>query len=163
MEVIDEPFGTTTASWSPLGTVRAPTTMIPSPPDAAKTGGASPTPPMSMEPEAAASSMGGPEVKSSQVTLNGSVLSRPAACRMASAPVPFWSPTFSVTEDRLAELDAGALAAALAGVDEAAGSELEPELLDEEQAAAASPVRARTGIAISFRLGFMIILLFRLV
>jgi hypothetical protein len=77
--------------------------------------------------------------------------------------VPFWSPTFSVTEDRLTELDADALATALAGVDEAAGSELELELLDEEQAAAASPVRATTGIAISFRLSFILILLFRLI
>ena len=54
--------------------------------------------------------MGGPEVKSAQVTLNGNVLSRPAACRTASAPVPFWSPTFNVTADRLTELDADALA-----------------------------------------------------
>ena len=99
---------------------------------------------MSMEPEDAASRMGGPEVKSAQVTLNGNVLSRPAAFRSASAPVPFWSPTFRVTEDRLTELDADALADA----DDAAGAEPELELLDEEQAAAASPVRARTGIAI---------------
>jgi hypothetical protein len=42
-----------------------------------------------------------------------------------------------------------------------AGAALEVELLDEEQAAAASPVRARTGIAISFRLSFILILLFR--
>ena len=54
--------------------------------------------------------MGGPEVKSDQVTWNGSVLRRPAALRTASAPVPFWSPTFSVTEDRLTELDGDALA-----------------------------------------------------
>src|ERR1700733_10455201 len=158
MEVIGEPFGTTSASWSPLGTERAPTTTIPSPPDAAKTGGASPTPPMSMEPEDAASRMGGPEVKSAQVTLNGNVLSRPAAFRSASAPVPFWSPTFRVTEERLTELDADALADA-----DDAGAEPELELPDEEQAAAASPVRARTGIAISFRLSFMLILLFRFV
>ena len=58
---------------------------------------------MSTEPEAIASSMGGPEVKSDQFTLNGSVLSRPAAFSTASAPVPFWSPTFSVTEDRLTD------------------------------------------------------------
>jgi hypothetical protein len=70
---------------------------------------------------------------------------------------------FSVTEDRLTELDADALATALAGVDEAAGSELELELPDEEQAAAASPVRARTGIAVSFRLSFILIPLFRLI
>jgi hypothetical protein len=45
----------------------------------------------------------------------------------------------------LIELDADALADA-----GSAGAEL--ELLDEEQAAAASPVRARTGIAMNFRL-----------
>src|SRR5580704_11801586 len=105
---MDEPFGTTSASWSPVGTSRAPTISTPSPPAAAKTGGASPTPPTSTEPEAIASSMGGPEVKSAQVTWNGSVLRRPAALRIASAPVPFWSPTFSVTEDRLTELDGDA-------------------------------------------------------
>ena len=109
MDVIGEPLGTTSASWSPVGTVRAPTISTPSPPAAAKTGGASPTPPTSTEPEAIASSMGGPEVKSDQFTWNGSVLSRPAALRIASAPVPFWSPTFSVTEDRLTELDGDAL------------------------------------------------------
>ena len=103
IDVIDEPFGTTTASWSPRGTSRAPTISTSSPPEAAKTGGASPTPPMSTEPEAIASSMGGPEVKSDQFTLNGSVLSRPAAFSTASAPVPFWSPTFSVTEDRVTD------------------------------------------------------------
>jgi hypothetical protein len=59
---------------------------------------------------------------------------------------------FSVTEDRLAELDGDA--------DDAAGTEVELEPL-EEQAAAASPVRASTGIAISFRLSFILILLFR--
>jgi hypothetical protein len=59
----------------------------------------------------------------------------------------------------LTELDADPLADA----DDAAGAEPELELLDEEQAAAASPVRARTGIAISFRLSSMLILLFRFV
>src|ERR1700689_5115736 len=105
MEVIGEPFGTTTASWSPL-VWRAPTISTCSPPDAAKTGGASPTPPMSTEPEAIASSIGGPEVKSDHVTWNGSAFSRPAAASTASAPVPFWSPMFSVTEDRFTALDA---------------------------------------------------------
>src|ERR1700744_5409996 len=105
MDVIGDPLGTTTASWSPVGTVRAPTITTPSPPAAAKTGGASPTPPTSTEPEAIASSMGGPEVKSDQFTWNGSEFRRPAALSTASAPVPFWSPTFSVTEDRSTELD----------------------------------------------------------
>jgi hypothetical protein len=62
---------------------------------------------------------------------------------------------FSVTEDRLAEPDADALA----GADDA-GSDLELELPDEEQAAAASPTRARTGIAISFGLRCMLSLFF---
>src|SRR5580700_3550209 len=135
MDVIGEPLGTTTASWSPPGTVRAPTITTPSPPAAAKTGGASPTPPMSTEPEAIASSMGGPEVKSDQLTWNGSVFSSPAADSTASAPVPFWSPMFSVTEDRLAEPDADGSAAA----DEAA-DEVDDED-DDEQPAAARPTR----------------------
>jgi hypothetical protein len=117
---------------------------------------------MSTEPEAIASSMGGPEVKSDQLTWNGSVLSRPAALRIASAPVPFWSPTFSVTEERPAELDGEALADAPAADADAAAAGVELELLDEEQAAAARPVRAMTEDARSFRLGFMSILLFRL-
>src|ERR1700689_867916 len=129
MDVIGESLGTTTASWSPPGTVRAPTITTPSPPAAAKTGGASPTPPTSTEPEAIASSMGGPEVKSDQLTWNGSVFSRPAALRIASAPVPFWSPTFSVTEDRLTELEGdalpgGAAAAAVAARSAPGGSSL---------------------------------------
>src|SRR5271166_2449069 len=116
MEVIGEFFGTTTASWSPL---------------------VSRTPPMSTAPEAMASSIGGPEVKSDQVTWNGSVLSRPAAVSTASAPVPFWSPMFSVTEDRFTELDADGLvvlAAVLPVLDDD----------DEEQPAAASPATAST-------------------
>src|SRR5580704_14076856 len=153
---IDEPFGTMSASWSPLGTERAPTISTCSPPDAAKTGGASPTPPTSTEPEAIASSMGGPEVKSDQLTLNGSAASRPAAFRTASAPVPFWSPTLSVTEDRFTdEPDEAAV------LDDDAVGVL--ELLDEEQAAAASPLSAMTEAARSVRLDFMrLILLFRL-
>src|SRR5690242_5397035 len=102
MEVIGEPLGTTTASWSPL-VLRAPTISIASPPDAANTGGASPTPPMSTEPDAMACSIGGPEAKSDQLTLNGSVFSRPAAASTASAPAPFWSPTFSATGERSVE------------------------------------------------------------
>src|ERR1700704_6382328 len=123
MEVIGEPLGTTSASWSPL-VCRAPTISTASPPDAANTGGASPTPRMSTEPDAIACSIGGPEVKSDQLTLNGSVFSRPAAESTALAPVPFWSPTFSVTDERSVELDADAL------VPEAAGEE---EEADEEQ------------------------------
>src|SRR6202034_3222220 len=162
MDVIGEPLGTRTASWSPPGTVRAPTISTPSPPAAAKTGGASPTPPTSTEPEAIASSIGGPEVKSDQFTWNGSEFSRPAALRTASAPVPFWSPTFSVTEERSTELDGEALldpAAAALAVE--VGVEL--ELLDEEQAVAARPARAMAEIARSlFRLRFNVCPLFRL-
>jgi hypothetical protein len=100
--------------------------------------------------------MGGPEVKSDQFTWNGSVFRRPAALRMASAPVPFWSPTFNVTEDRLTELDGEALAAADAAVavDAAAASE-ELELLDEEQAARPSPVTTIAETAMIFRLWFI--------
>jgi len=92
---------------------------------------------MSTEPEAIASSIGGPEVKSDQVTWNGSVFSRPAAESTASAPVPFWSPTFSVTEDRFTAADADGLLV------------LAPELAvldddDDEQPAAASPANAST-------------------
>src|SRR5580658_8656615 len=109
MEVMGEFLGTTTASWSPA-VWRAPTISTASPPEAANTGGASPTPPMSTEPESIACSIGGPEVKSDQLAWNGSVLSSPAADSTASAPVPFWSPMFSVTVDRLTAVDADALA-----------------------------------------------------
>ena len=93
---------------------------------------------MSTEPEAIACSIGGPEVKSDQSTWNGSVFEQ-AAVSTASAPVPFWSPTLSVTEDRFtvfAELDAGGLlvpAPELAVLDD-----------DDEQPAAASPANAST-------------------
>ncbi len=68
----------------------------------ANTGGASPTPPMSSEPEAIAWRIGGPDVKSAHLTWRPSlstlfVLIRPAASSTASAPVPAWSPTFSTT------------------------------------------------------------------
>jgi hypothetical protein len=77
------------------------------------------------------------------------VFSRPAALRIASAPVPFWSPTFSVTEERLTELVGEALLdAAAAALAVEAGAEL--ELLDEEQAVAARPARAMAEIARSF-------------
>jgi hypothetical protein len=79
--------------------------------------------------------IGGPEVKSDQLTLNGSVFSRPAADSTASAPVPFWSPTFSVTEDRSVELDADALVLAVVPADA-------DEEDDDEQPAAASPATA---------------------
>ena len=91
-------FGTTRAA-AAAGAVRAPTIVTFSPPDAANTGGASPTPPMSTEPEPMACSIGGPEVKSVQLALNGSLLISPAACSSASAPVPFWSPMVSVTDE----------------------------------------------------------------
>jgi hypothetical protein len=92
---------------------------------------------MSTEPEAIASSIGGPEVKSDQLTWNGSVFSRPAAVSTASAPVPFWSPTFSVTEDRFTELDADGL---LVLASEA--PVLDDD--DDEQPAAASPANVST-------------------
>jgi hypothetical protein len=49
--------------------------------------------------------------------------------------VPFWSPTFSVTEDRFAELDADAPVPAVVG-------EEADEEDDDEQPAAASPATA---------------------
>jgi hypothetical protein len=49
--------------------------------------------------------------------------------------VPFWSPTFSVTEDRPAEPAADALALAVPPV-------ADEEEDDDEQPAAASPARA---------------------
>jgi hypothetical protein len=130
IEVIGEFFGTRTASWSPL-VVRAPMISMPSPPEAAKTGGASPTPPTSTDPDDMACSIGGPEVKSDQLAWNGSVSSSPAAVSSACAPVPFWSPMFSVTEDRFTALEVG--------VPEAAE---DADEVDEEQPAAASPASA---------------------
>ena len=86
-----------------------------------------------------ASSIGGPEVKSDQLTWNGSVFSSPAAVSTALAPVPFWSPMFSVTADRFTELDDAdgllVLAADVPVVDDDD---------DDEQPAAASPVNAST-------------------
>ena len=49
-----------------------------------------------------ACSIGGPEVKSDQATLNGSLPISPAAVSSACAPVPAWSPTCRVTPDTLA-------------------------------------------------------------
>src|SRR2546429_1728667 len=74
------------------------------PPAAANTGGALPTPPMSTDPAPIACSIGGPEVKSDQATLNGSLPISPAAVSSACAPVPAWSPMCSVTPDTLAGL-----------------------------------------------------------
>ncbi len=72
------------------------------PPAAANTGGALPTPPMSTDPAPMACNIGGPEVKSDHSTLNGSLPISPAAVSSACAPVPAWSPTCSVTPDKLA-------------------------------------------------------------
>src|SRR6266436_4860341 len=71
------------------------------PPAAANTGGALPTPPMSTDPAPMACSIGGPEVKSDQATLNGSLPISPAAVSSACAPVPAWSPMCKVTPDTL--------------------------------------------------------------
>jgi hypothetical protein len=49
--------------------------------------------------------------------------------------VPFWSPTFSVTEERSVELDADALALAVVPEDAVDDED------DDEQPAAASPAR----------------------
>ena len=82
---IDELAGTSSAD--PCGLAwKAPTMAILSPPAAAKTGGALPTLPMSTAPAPIACSIGGPEVKSDQVALNGSLLISPAAVSSACAP-----------------------------------------------------------------------------
>jgi hypothetical protein len=73
------------------------TTAIWLPPAAANTGGASPTLPTSTEPDPIAWSIGGPEVKSDQCALNGSMPISPAAVSSACAPDPAWSPRFRVT------------------------------------------------------------------
>src|SRR6185312_11498366 len=72
------------------------------PPAAANTGGALPTPPTSTDPAPIACSIGGPDVKSDHAPLNGSFPISPAAVSSACAPVPAWSPTCSVTPDKLA-------------------------------------------------------------
>jgi hypothetical protein len=83
--------------------------------------------------------------------------------RTASAPVPFWSPTFNVTEERLTELDGEALLDPAAAAALAVEVGVELELLDEEQAVAARPARAMAEIARSFfRLRFNVYPLFRL-
>src|ERR1700733_14291906 len=99
-ECTDDPLGTRSAEAAGLPTVAA-TTAIFEPPAAAKTGGASPTAPMSIEPEPIACSMGGPEVKSDQSALNGSLLMSPAAVSRAWEPDPAWSPMCRVKLDRL--------------------------------------------------------------
>src|ERR1700692_3978870 len=98
-----EPFGTSSADPSAFASV-APTRTIFSPAAAARAGGASPTPPTSTDPAPIACSIGGPEVKSDQATLNGSLSISPAAVSSACAPVPPCSPTCSVTPDTLAWL-----------------------------------------------------------
>src|SRR6201995_3370612 len=57
---------------------------------------------MSTDPAPMACSIGGPEVKSDQDTLNGSFPISPAAVSRACAPVPAWSPMCKVTPDTLA-------------------------------------------------------------
>ena len=91
-----EPLGTTRAALLGPFSV-APTIVILAPPAAAKTGGASPTPPMSTAPAPMACSIGGPEEKSDQVALKGSWPRSPAAFSKDSAPVPAWSPIRRVT------------------------------------------------------------------
>src|SRR2546421_6115919 len=69
------------------------------PPAAANTGGALPTPPTSTDPAPIACSIGGPEVKSDQAALNGSLPISPAAVSSACAPEPAWSPMCRVTPE----------------------------------------------------------------
>src|SRR5215472_17070526 len=118
--------------------VSALTTAIWLPPAAAKTGGASPTPPTSIEPAPMACSIGGPEVKSAPCALNGSLLISPAAVSSDWEPDPAWSPMFSVTLDTSTVLaDVVPLAAGPADVLPAVEPELAAEREpDDEQAAA---------------------------
>ena len=88
--------------------------------------------------------MGGPEVKSDQATLNGSLSIRPAAVSSACAPVPAWSPMCSVTLETSA-------CAALAVPDEVAvAPPAEDDELDEQPATAA---RASSAEAATHRRG----------
>ena len=84
--------------------------------------------------------IGGPDGKSDQAILNGSLLIRPAAVSSASAPVPAWSPMRRVTLDKAAALTASSFLAAL--------------LLDddpEEQAAASRPVARKQAATLAER------------
>src|SRR5580704_2181013 len=141
-----EPLGTSSAE--PFGLAcRAPTTASWSPPAAANTGGALPTPPTSTEPAPMACSMGGPEVKSDQSALNGSLSIRPAAVSSACAPVPAWSPMCSVTSATsacAADCVPLGLVVALLAVWELADVEFA-----EEQPAAARAAAARTPASLS--------------
>src|SRR5437016_7676863 len=101
-----------------------------SPPAAANTGGAFPTPPTSTDPAPMACSIGGPEVKSDQAALNGSLPISPAAVSSACAPEPAWSPMCRVTPETSAAA-AGTFVPALAA-GEAAGPD------DEQPAASVS-------------------------
>ena len=135
IEWIGEFFGTSSAE--PCGLAwNAPTIVRLSPPAAANTGGALPTLPMSTAPPAMACSIGGPEVKSDQVTLNGSLLIRPAAVSRACEPEPAWSPMCRVTWETSVVL---ALAAEPVLPPDEAGV---PPALAEEQPAASSASRA---------------------
>ena len=71
-----------------------------SPPAAANTGGALPTPPMSTAPAPMACSIGGPEVKSDQVDLERQLADQPGRGQQGLRPVPAWSPTCRVTWTR---------------------------------------------------------------
>src|SRR5258707_9516012 len=147
IERIGELPGTSRTEPSGLA-LSAPTIAMLSAPAAAKTGGALPTLPMSTAPAPMACSMGGPEVKSDQVTLNGSLWIRPAALSRACDPDPAWSPMCTVTCDRLVVR----LSAPAPAGDEAAALPFAPALADEQPAAmsasSAAPAigeRARRG------------------
>src|SRR5258708_16831440 len=129
----------------------APTTAIGLPPAAAKTGGASPTVPISTDPAAMACSIGGPEVKSDQSTLKGSLPISPSAVSSASSPEPAWSPMCSVTLATVTGLaDAGELAAG-----DAAG-----ELAADEHAAMPATSRLATAMPVVARGRRMFLIVF---
>ena len=150
--MIFEPLGTSSAALS-ASLDNAPTILILAPPAAANTGGALPTPPTSSEPAPIACSIGGPEVKSANLILNGSLLISPEAVSSAWAPVPAWSPTRSVVP-----LNEALTTLTFAGPELADALELleafdpaepepepEPETELEPQAARSQPRQVRRG------------------
>ena len=102
-EWTEEPLGTSRAVPFGLPTVAA-TTAIFSPPAAAKMGGASPTAPMSTDPAPMAWSIGGPGGEVRPVHLERQLADQPGGGQQCLRAQPAWSPTFSVTLDRLAVL-----------------------------------------------------------
>jgi hypothetical protein len=88
-----------------------------------------------------ACSIGGPDVKSDQCALNGSLLIRPAAMSSASAPDPAWSPMLSVTFDTF--VVPAEVVALPAGSAEPADEHADAPRASSPAVAAAAPSRIR--------------------